>query len=178
MWWGYQTMGVVPDIVTMGKPLGGGIPLAATAASTEITETFRRHTRYFNTCASSPVQAAAGNAVLDIIEQEDIRENVTTVGHFLHERFLQIQQKHKTIGDVRGHGLFRGLEFVTDLKSKTPDKQAAVRVVNALKERGYLTGNAGAYDNVLKIRPPLVFSKNDAEEFFGALEQTLEDLDA
>ena len=178
MWWGYQTMDVIPDIVTMGKPLGGGIPLAATAASREITETFRRHTRYFNTCASSPVQAAAGSAVLDIIEQDNLQENVTTVGHFLHERFLKIQQKHKAIGDVRGYGLFRGLEFVTDLKSKTPDKKTAVRVVNALKERGFLTGNAGAYDNVLKVRPPLVFSKDDAEEFLGALEQTLEDLNA
>ena len=178
LWWGYELMDFVPDIVTMGKPLGGGIPLAATAASTEVTEMFRRQTRYFNTCASSPVQAAAGNAVLDVIEQENLHENVTTVGQFLHERFLQIQAKHKSIGDVRGHGLFRGLEFVTDLKSKAPDKQSAVRVVNELKDRGFLTGNAGAYDNVLKVRPPLVFSKIDAEEFLGALEQTLEHLDA
>ena len=177
LWWGYELMNFVPDIVTMGKPLGGGIPLAATAASTELIEMFRQHTRYFNTCASSPVQAAAGNAVLDIIEQENLCENVSTVGAFMRDRLVKIQTEHSSIGDVRGHGLFLGLEWVTDLESKAPDKEGVVKVVNALKDRGYLTSNAGAYDNVLKIRPPLVFSKDDAEEFLNAFEQTLETLD-
>ena len=178
LWWGYELMDFVPDIVTMGKPLGGGIPLAATAASTELIEMFRQHTRYFNTCASSPVQAAAGNAVLDIIEQENLCENVSTVGAFMRDRLVKIQTEHSSIGDVRGHGLFLGLEWVTDLESKAPDKEGVVKVVNALKNSGYLTSNAGAYDNVLKIRPPLVFSKDDAEEFLNAFEQTLETLDA
>jgi len=178
LWWGYELMNFVPDIVTMGKPLGGGIPLAATAASTELIEMFRQHTRYFNTCASSPVQAAAGNAVLDIIEQENLCENVSTVGAFMRDRLVKIQTEHSSIGDVRGHGLFLGLEWVTDLESKAPDKEGVVKVVNALKDRGYLTSNAGAYGNVLKIRPPLVFSKDDAEEFLNAFEQTLETLDA
>tara|TARA_B100000315_G_scaffold39372_1_gene34160 strand:- start:50 stop:1309 length:1260 start_codon:yes stop_codon:yes gene_type:complete len=177
LWWGYELMNFVPDIVTMGKPLGGGIPLAATAASTELIEMFRQHTRYFNTCASSPVQAAAGNAVLDIIEQENLCENVSTVGAFMRDRLVKIQTEHSSIGDVRGHGLFLGLEWVTDLESKAPDKEGVVKVVNALKDRGYLTSNAGAYGNVLKIRPPLVFSKDDAEEFLNAFEQTLETLD-
>ena len=177
LWWGYELMNFVPDIGTMGKPLGGGIPLAATAASTELIEMFRQHTRYFNTCASSPVQAAAGNAVLDIIEQENLCENVSTVGAFMRDRLVKIQTEHSSIGDVRGHGLFLGLEWVTDLESKAPDKEGVVKVVNALKDRGYLTSNAGAYGNVLKIRPPLVFSKDDAEEFLNAFEQTLETLD-
>ena len=177
LWWGYELMDFVPDIVTMGKPLGGGIPLAATAASKELIEMFRQDTRYFNTCASSPVQAAAGSAVLDIIEQENLCENVSTVGAFMRERLCGIQNEHAVIGDVRGHGLFLGLEWISDPESKTPDQDGVVKMVNALKERGYLTSNAGAHHNVLKIRPPLVFSKDDAQEFLTAFEQTLDALD-
>ena len=177
LWWGYELMDFVPDIVTMGKPLGGGIPLAATAASKELIEMFRQDTRYFNTCASSPVQAAAGSSVLDIIEQENLCENVSTVGAFMRERLCGIQNEHPVIGDVRGHGLFLGLEWISDPVSKAPDQDGVVKVVNTLRERGYLTSNAGAHHNVLKIRPPLVFSKDDAEEFLNAFEQTLDALD-
>jgi 4-aminobutyrate aminotransferase-like enzyme len=177
LWWGYELMDFVPDIVTMGKPLGGGIPLAATAASKELIEMFRQDTRYFNTCASSPVQAAAGSSVLDIIEQENLCENVSTVGTFMRERLCEIQNEHPVIGDVRGHGLFLGLEWISDPVSKAPDQDGVVKVVNTLRERGYLTSNAGAHHNVLKIRPPLVFSKDDAEEFLNAFEQTLDALD-
>ena len=115
--------------------------------------------------------------MLDIIEQENLCENVSTVGAFMRERLCGIQNEHPVIGDVRGHGLFLGLEWISDPVSKAPDQDGVVKVVNTLRERGYLTSNAGAHHNVLKIRPPLVFSKDDAEEFLNAFEQTLDALD-
>lgn len=175
-WWGYEVMDFVPDIVTMGKPMGAGVPLAAAAASRELVEDFRRKNRYFNTFASSPLQAAAGSAVLDVIEGEALRENADRVGRLLGARLRELQEGCEPLGDVRGHGLFVGIEWVTDRGSKTPDREGAVRVVNSLKNRGYLISNAGAFGNVLKLRPPLVFSEEDAEGFLEAFRGTLEDL--
>ncbi len=175
-WWGYEFMDVVPDIVTMGKPLGAGIALAATAARRELVETFRKEYRYFNTFASSPLQAAAGNAVLDVIENERLLERVSDVGAFLKDRLTAFAPKCAALGDVRGKGLFVGLEWVSDKASKAPDREGAVRIVNALKDKGYLISNAGAYNNVLKLRPPLVFSRTDAERFLLTFEATLREL--
>ena len=137
-WWGYQDMGVQPDIVTMGKPIGAGVPLAAVAASQELVEQFRSETRYFNTFASSPLQAAAGNAVLDVIENEDIQESVQAVGAKFLEQLKQVQQEFEQIGDVRGIGLFIGMEWVTDRTSKEPDVEGARRIVDVLKDKGFL----------------------------------------
>lgn len=172
-WWGYEGQGVQPDIVVMGKPLGAGVPLAAAAASQDLIETFRRGTGYFNTFASSPLQAAAGNAVLDVIEQEDLRANAAAVGAVLRQGLEALQGPCEAAGDVRGHGLFLGVEWVRDRQSRKPDRQGAVAVVNALKERGFLVGSAGAYGNVVKIRPPLVFSHEDAAAFLAAFEDVL-----
>ena len=177
-WWGYETMDFAPDIAVMGKPLGAGMPLAAVAASRTLVETFRRGTGYFNTFASSPLQAAAGNAVLDVIEKEGLRANVAEVGRAMHEGLSALQATCEAMGDVRGHGLFLGIEWVRDRRSKTPDRPGAVAVVNALKDKGFLIGNAGAFGNVVKIRPPLVFSHGDAAAFLAAFESTLDDLDA
>ena len=172
-WWGYQDMGVQPDIVTMGKPIGAGVPLAGVAASQELVEQFRSETRYFNTFASSPLQAAAGNAVLDVIENEDIQESVQAVGVKFLEQLKQVQQEFEQIGDVRGIGLFIGMEWVTDRTSKEPDVEGARRIVDALKDKGFLISNAGAYSNMLKIRPPLVFQHSDSEAFLEAFKETL-----
>ena len=172
-WWGYEGQGVQPDIVVMGKPLGAGVPLAAAAASRDLIETFRRGTGYFNTFASSPLQAAAGNAVLDVIEQEDLRANAAAVGAVLRQGLEALQGQCEAAGDVRGHGLFLGVEWVRDRQSRKPDRQGAAAVVNALKERGFLVGSAGAYGNVVKIRPPLVFSHEDAAAFLAAFEDVL-----
>ena len=177
-WWGYETMDVQPDIVVMGKPLGAGVPLAGTAAKRDLVETFRRRTGYFNTFASSPLQAAAGSAVLDVIENENLRDNVQTVGAFLREELIKLQDTCEAMGDVRGHGLFAGIEWVTDRESKKPDRAGAVRVVNAMKDKGFLIGNAGAFGNVVKIRPPLVFSRQDAAAFLSAFEETVAELTA
>ena len=172
-WWGYEGQGAQPDIVVMGKPLGAGVPLAAAAASRDLIETFRRGTGYFNTFASSPLQAAAGNAVLDVIEQEDLRANAAAVGTVLRQGLEALQGQCEAAGDVRGHGLFLGVEWVRDRQSRKPDRQGAVAVVNALKERGFLVGSAGAYGNVVKIRPPLVFSHEDAAAFLAAFGDVL-----
>ncbi len=175
-WWGYEVMGFEPDIVTMGKPLGAGLPVAATAASRDLVETFRRDTRYFNTFASSPAQAAAGNAVLDVIESERLLESVGAVGDWLRAELANCKDRCEPMADVRGSGLFVALEWVKDRSSLTPDRHGAIRVVDKLKDRGFLTSNAGAYGNVVKLRPPLVFSQADAEEFMTAFEDVLAEL--
>ena len=180
-WWGYyNNTDFEPDIVTMGKPLGAGMPVAATAASRDLVETFRRKSRYFNTFASSPGQAAAGNAVLDVIEAEDLVANVSRVGEWLRTELIGLKNRCAAMADVRGCGLFVALEWVKWVKSSEDheaDREGAVRVVNMLKDRGFLASNAGAYGNVVKLRPPLVFSQADAEEFMAAFVDVLEHLD-
>jgi len=176
-WWGYQVTGFTPDIVVTGKPMGNGLPLAATAASRSLVETFRARTRYFNTFASSPLQAAVGMAVLDEIEQRDLRGNVAAVGTALKAALTQRKGASDTIGDVRGHGLFIGVELVQPA-DKTPDTDLAKRVINRLKDKGFLTSNAGAFANVVKIRPPLPFSQADAAEFLVAWDATIAELAA
>ncbi len=165
-WWGSGVAGFTPDIVVTGKPMGAGLPLAATAASRDLVETFRRETRYFNTFASSPLQAAAGRAVLDIIEDEGLIANAATVGAALKAALKARQDRSPGVGDVRGVGLFIGLEMVDG--DGAPDREAAVDVVNRLKDLGFLTSNAGAFGNVVKIRPPLVFAQADADAFLAA----------
>ena len=172
-WWGYEVSGFTPDIVSMGKPLGAGVPLAATAASRGHIEAFRKATRYFNTFASSPLQAAAGNAVLDVIEAEGLRERAAAVGASMRTRLTAMADGDERMADVRGHGLFVAIEWVKDAASKEPDRAGAGAVVNALKDRGFLIGAAGAFGNVLKIRPPLVFSAADADAFLGAFEEVV-----
>lgn len=175
-WWGYEKMGVEPDIVVTGKPLGAGVPLAAAVASRALVETFRKRTGYFNTFAASPLQAAAGNAVLDVIENENLCANVETVGRLLRRGLEALRERCEPMGDVRGHGLFLGVEWVENRETKAPDRPGARRVVERLKEKGFLVGAAGAFGNVVKIRPPLVFSAADATAFLGAFEEALDDL--
>jgi 4-aminobutyrate aminotransferase-like enzyme len=176
-WWGYEVTGFSPDIVVTGKPMGNGLPLAATAASRALVETFRARTRYFNTFASSPLQAAVGMAVLDEIEQRNLRDNVTSVGTALKAALTQRKGASDTIGDVRGHGLFIGVEMVKRPDS-APDVFLARQVINRLKDKGFLTSNAGAHANVVKIRPPLPFSQADAAEFLLAWDETIAELAA
>jgi len=176
-WWGYDVTGFTPDIVVTGKPMGAGLPLAATAASRALVETFRAKTRYFNTFASSPLQAAVGMAVLDEIEGQDLRANVASVGAALKASLTQRKGASDAIGDVRGHGLFIGVEMVKPADG-SPDVDLARRVINRLKDKGFLTSNAGSFGNVVKIRPPLVFSHDNAADFLVAWDETIAELDA
>ncbi len=173
-WWGYGVTGFTPDIVVTGKPMGAGLPLAATAASRALVETFRRNTRYFNTFASSPLQAAVGMAVLDVIEEEQLIENAATVGPALKAALEGRKHRWNAIGDVRGVGLFIGVEMVD--ADGWPDGEQAVEVVNRLKDLGLLTSNAGAHGNVVKVRPPLVFSQDDADAFLFAFDAVVDGL--
>jgi 4-aminobutyrate aminotransferase-like enzyme len=176
-WWGYDVTGFRPDIVVMGKPMGNGLPLSATAARRELVERFRTENRYFNTFASSPLQAAVGMAVLDEIEQRDLLSQVASVGVGLKQELAARAGGTGWMGDVRGHGLFLGIEAVVPGDGLRPDRERAVDVVNRLKDKGFLTSNAGAFGNVVKIRPPLVFGHDDAREFVHAFDEVLAELD-
>jgi 4-aminobutyrate aminotransferase-like enzyme len=175
-WWGYDVTGFTPDIVVAGKPMGNGLPLAATAASKALVDTFRARTRYFNTFASSPLQAAVGMAVLDEIEDRGLIEQVASVGAALKQALERRKGAWDAIGDVRGEGLFIGVEMIEGGDARAPDPARARQVCNRLKDRGFLTSNAGAFSNVVKIRPPLVFSNTDAEAFLGAWDETVAEL--
>jgi 4-aminobutyrate aminotransferase-like enzyme len=177
VWWGYDVLGFKPDIVVTGKPMGNGLPLAATAASRRLVETFRSATRYFNTFASSPLQAAVGMAVIDVIERDRLAENVAAVGAFLKAALAERKGRFASIADVRGHGLFIGVEIAKTDAAREPDMDKAVDIINRLKDRGFLTSNAGAYRNVVKIRPPLVFKQSHAEEFLTAFDATMAEID-
>jgi 4-aminobutyrate aminotransferase-like enzyme len=176
-WWGYDVTGFTPDIVVTGKPMGNGLPLAATAASRSLVEGFRAATRYFNTFASSPLQAAVGMAVIDVIERDGLRENVAAVGAFLKSALAERKARFASIADVRGHGLFVGVEIARTDAARTPDTDRAIDVINRLKDKGFLTSNAGAFRNVVKIRPPLVFAQSHAEEFLVAFDATMAEID-
>ena len=175
-WWGYEVTGFVPDIVSMGKPLGNGFPLAGVIASEDLVNEFRASTRYFNTFASSPLQAAVGNAVLDVLEKEKLCKNSAEVGAYLHSRLTSLPTRFNAVADVRGHGLFAGLEWVSDRAAKTPDRHSAAEAANRLKDKGFLVANAGALGNVLKIRPPLVFTRQHVDMFVNTLDEVLQDM--
>lgn len=174
-WWGYETMGVVPDIVTMGKPMGNGLPMAACAARADLVDVFRARTRYFNTFAASSVHGVVGSAVLDELEDRSIAGHVTTIGSRLLDELRRTASTSARIGDVRGCGLFLGIEMVTDRASNAPDWPGAVAFSNRMKERGVLLSNAGAFGNVLKVRPPLVLEDEHVDLFLDAFRATLEE---
>ena len=171
-WWAFETQGVVPDIVTMGKPIGNGHPMAAVVATREVADAFHNGMEYFNTFGGNPVSAAVGLAVLEVIEGENLRANAQAMGAYLMAAFRDMQQRHEVIGDVRGLGLFLGIELVTDRRSKAPATEIARAIANGARERGVLMGTEGPHDNVLKMRPPMIFSKAHADLLVSVLEDT------
>jgi len=163
--WGYQRHGVEPDIVTMGKPMGNGFPVAGIAVRSEVVAGFGRAMRYFNTFGGNSVAMAAAQATLDVIRDEGLLENAQRVGKFLKDGLLELARNHDSIGDVRGSGLYLAVEMVKDRSSKQPHPAAATYLVNALRERRVLISASGFDGNSLKIRPPLVFARTHAERF-------------
>ena len=166
----------MPDIVTLGKPMGNGFPLAGLVASRERVEAFGGRNLYFNTFGGSPVAAAVGSAVLDVIEDEQLLRNAREVGAHLANGLETLAGRHSIIGDVRGKGLFFAVELVRDRHAKTPAGAEARRVVNQMRQRGVLISKIGQDDNLLKIRPPLVFSRADADLFIDTLDSVLREL--
>lgn len=172
--WGYEADDLVPDIVTLGKPMGNGHPLAATIARSDLIDSFSAHSQYFNTFGGNPVSAAAGLAVLDVIEQEGLQDNALTTGGYLSAGLAELAAKHDCIGDIRGNGFFKAIELVTDREAKTPSAARAAKVVNGLRDRGVLVGAIGVHENILKLRPPMVFTRENADFFLGRLDEVLE----
>ncbi|MEJ2383220.1 MAG: aminotransferase class III-fold pyridoxal phosphate-dependent enzyme [Xanthomonadales bacterium] len=171
--WGFEASDVAPDIVTLGKPLGAGYPLAALVTRRDIAEEFAREHHYFNTFGGSPVAAAVGSAVLDVIEREGVPQNVQRTGRHLADGLNRLRQRHPLIGDVRGRGLFFGIELVRDRSTRQPAPRAAERVRDRLRENGVLLGTTGSHGNVLKIRPPLVFERRHADRLLETLDEGL-----
>ncbi|MRG58194.1 aminotransferase class III-fold pyridoxal phosphate-dependent enzyme [Phyllobacterium sp. SYP-B3895] len=171
-WWAFETQGVVPDIVTMGKPIGNGHPMAAVVTTREVAASFNNGMEYFNTFGGNPVSCAVGLAVLDVIERDDLRGNALAMGNYLLERFRAMQARYEVIGDVRGQGLFLGIELVTDRKTKQPATELARKINNGARERGVLMGTEGPHDNVLKLRPPMIFNRANADLLIEVMEET------
>jgi 4-aminobutyrate aminotransferase-like enzyme len=173
--WGFETQVVVPDIVVLGKPIGNGFPLAAVITTAEIAASFDNGMEFFSTFGGNPVAAAAGLAVLDVLEQEHLQENALRVGNYLIAGLRELQNRHALIGDVRGSGLFLGVDFVRDPTTREPASEEASYIVNRLRDSGILTGTDGPHHNVMKLRPPLVFSQADADLLVSTLNSILEE---
>ena len=175
-WWGYQMTDTTPDIAVMGKPMGAGLPVSGVVARKEIAKEFHEKSQYFNTTAGTPLQAAVGTTVIEIIEEEGLIENANETGGYMKKEFLNLKDYYPSMGDVRGHGLFLGVDMIKNLDDLEPDKEGAVAVVEKMKEKGFLISYDGQFENVLKIRPPLVFKTSHAELFLTGLEETLKEV--
>ncbi len=171
--WGFETQKVIPDIVTLGKPIGNGHPLAAVITTREIADCFNNGMEYFNTFGGNPVSCATGLAVLDVIEDEQLQNNALMVGSFLLKGLKELQAKYSVIGDVRGSGLFIGVELVTSRGDKTPAAEQASYIAERMKHKGILISTDGPFHNVLKIKPPMCFSRKNAEDLVSSLNSIL-----
>ncbi|HTV71252.1 MAG TPA: aspartate aminotransferase family protein [Rhizobiaceae bacterium] len=171
--WGYQRHEVEPDIVTMGKPMGNGYPVAGVALSADVIREFGNDLRYFNTFGGNSVAIAAAQATFDVIRDEKLMENADRVGGIIQDGIRDIATRHQSIGDVRGAGLYIGVELVKDRVTKEPDSKTALSIVNGLRERRVMISGTGYHSNILKIRPPLVFGEMHADRLLTELEATI-----
>ncbi|MCA0400328.1 MAG: aminotransferase class III-fold pyridoxal phosphate-dependent enzyme [Proteobacteria bacterium] len=171
--WAFEEHGVVPDIVTMGKPVGAGHPMGVVAVRREIAEAFANGMEYFNTFGGNPVSCAAGLAVLDVLEDEKLLANAAREGQYLLEAFRALMAEDAGIGDVRGRGLFLGIEMVKDRLSKAHDGARAGAAVMRMRDLGVLAGTDGPHDNVIKLRPPMTFRRAHSDLLIGVLTQAL-----
>jgi 4-aminobutyrate aminotransferase-like enzyme/Ser/Thr protein kinase RdoA (MazF antagonist) len=174
--WGFERQGVVPDIVVMGKPMGNGHPIGAVVTTPEIARSFANGMEYFSTFGGNPVSMKVALAVLDVLEEEGLQENARRLGRYMLGALRELVGKHEIIGDVRGSGLFLGVELVLDREKLTPATEQTSRVVEALRDRGILTGTEGPHHNVIKIRPPMCVSQEDGERIVSTLDAVLDEL--
>lgn len=171
--WAHEKMGVVPDIVVLGKPMANGHPVGGVVAGRDIVGAFRSGYRYFNTFGGNPVSCAAAMAVLDEIEDKNLVQNAKTVGDHARTRMTALAHKYDVIGDVRGSGLIFGAEMVQDRTTKAPATDFTDRVINAMRHRGIILSKLGRHKNALKIRPPMPFSTQNADLLFETLDDVL-----
>jgi 4-aminobutyrate aminotransferase-like enzyme len=162
----------------MGKPIGNGHPMAAVVTTEEIAESFANGMEYFNTFGGNPVSCAVGLKVLEIIARDGLLRNASVIGADLLARMRALKDKHAAIGDVRGLGLMLGIDLVKDRSSKEPATERAGRVVERCRELGVLMGTDGPYDNVIKLRPGLIFSQANADHLMDVLTQAFADTEA
>jgi len=171
--WGFETQSVVPDIVVLGKPIGNAFPLAAVVTTPDVAASFNNGMEFFSTFGGNPVACAAGLAVLDVLRDENLQHNALSVGTRWLAMLRELQKDHALIGDVRGSGLFLGIDLVTNRTTRAPATQQASYVVNRLRDCGILAGTDGPHHNVIKLRPPLIFSNSDADLFTSTLDKIL-----
>jgi 4-aminobutyrate aminotransferase-like enzyme len=174
--WGHDRHALIPDIVTLGKPMGNGHPLAGVVTTAELMERFTSQNMYFNTFGGNEVSTAAGLAVLDVLRDERLLENAQRVGEHVLAGMRTLQEKHSIIGDVRGKGMFFAVELVLDRQTREAAGARTKSIVNAMRERGVLISRIGPQDNVLKIRPPMVFSVENADLLLTTLDSVLASL--
>lgn len=171
--WAFAAQGARPDIVTMGKPIGNGHPLAAVITTPEIAASFDAGMEYFNTFGGNPVSCAIGLAVLEVIEDEGLEQHALEVGRHLLVGLRELQGRHEMIGDVRGQGLFLGLELVADRETLAPAASAATELVEEARLRGVLLSTDGPHHNVIKIKPPMVFTRENADQLVAVIDEAL-----
>ncbi len=173
--WGFELQNVVPDIVTMGKPIGNGHPLGAVVCTREVADAFNNGMEYFNTFGGNPVSCAIGLEVLNIIEEEGLQQHAFETGNYLLERLRELQSQFPIIGDVRGHGLFLGFELVKDRDSLEPAAEEATYLANRMRDHGILMSTDGPLHNVMKIKPPMCFTKSNANFLVRTLKKIFEE---
>ncbi|MEQ7798632.1 aminotransferase class III-fold pyridoxal phosphate-dependent enzyme [Pedobacter sp. ASV1-7] len=174
--WGFELQDVEPDIVVLGKPIGNGHPLAAVVLTEEVAAAFNNGMEYFNTYGGNPVSMETGMAVMEVIEQENLQKRAKETGDYLIEGLKKLMEKHEIIGDVRGKGLFVGAELVRDRKTLEPAVPEIDKIVEQMKNRGFLISTDGPLHNVLKIKPPMLFNIENAISFLKNLDEVLTNL--
>ena len=171
--WAFETQGVIPDIITFGKPIGNAHPLAAVVTTPEIAESFDTGMEFFSSTGGNPVSCAVGMAVLNVIEEEHLQENALKVGNYFMDQLKQLQNEYPLIGDIRGHGLFIGVELVLNPSTLEPATKETAYVIERMKDLGILISSDGPFNNVLKIKPPLGFTQENVDIFIQTLEAIL-----
>ena len=171
--WGFETQDIVPDIVTLGKSIGNGHPLSVVVTSEDLSNEFNNGMEYFNSFGGNPVSCAIGHAVLKVIEEEELQKNAFIVGNELKTLLNEVKSVHDIIGDVRGKGLFLGIEIIRDLETLEPDKQVTHKIVNEMRNRKILLSSDGPDHNVIKVKPPMVFNSSNALFLVETLDKVL-----
>ncbi len=173
--WAFELQGVVPDIVTLGKPIGNGHPLAAVVTTKKVANAFDNGMEYFNTFGGNPVSCAIGHAVLNAIENESLQEHAYKMGEILKEGLLRLQSRYPIIGDVRGEGLFLGFELVKDVRNLEPAEEQATYLVNRMRALGVLMSTDGPLHNVIKIKPPMCIDESDVDYLLTCLDRVFQE---
>jgi 4-aminobutyrate aminotransferase-like enzyme len=174
-WFGIEQWGVVPDMIAMAKGMGNGVPAGGVITTDEIAESMRGVT-HFSTYGGNPVTCVQAKVVIDTIEKYNYKENAAIVGNFLKQRFLELMEKYPVIGDVRGKGLMLGIELVRDRKTREPASAELLKLMDITKEKGLLIGKGGIFGNVVRIKPPLCITMDEAGTLCAILDESIREL--